>query len=228
MKKDKKAKRSFLALLSILLMLFVATIWVFNYQTTLPAKTVSADTMIKNDTKSGDFDPNDLKPITQTELLAKGLTNFGEYSGIGSIVIPSISLALPIYKGFSGNNQYLGACTGWEDQVMGSGNYVLYGHNGIEGYLFSHLKDVALGDAIYTTDGKNVYYWKAAKTLIVDQSEVGYVTSTPREAELTLVTCHGGDGTIQRFVAIGKLYRTQAVQEAPAKITAMLGIDTQK
>ncbi|WP_280738192.1 MULTISPECIES: class A sortase [unclassified Enterococcus] len=155
------------------------------------------------------YDPELIQPITEEKVAAVqlldsvGQTNTNQ---VGGIWIPEINLNLPVFAGFSGHNQYLGACDYYDPELseprkMGERNYVLVGHNSVVQYqLFTPLKNAQKGMQVYITDYEYLYIYQVDYREKISESRVD-ILEDPTDDEsrcATLITCYGGNGTPDR------------------------------
>jgi LPXTG-site transpeptidase (sortase) family protein len=84
---------------------------------------------------------------------------------------------------------------------IGSGNAVLYGHDDIEGSVFSSIKDLKAGDEVDVTDasGTVTVYHVTGKPAIVPPTAVQILQPT-NDVRLTLFTCWPNWVDTQRVV----------------------------
>lgn len=137
--------------------------------------------------------------------------------GIGKIVIPDVSIDLPILAGMANENLLTGAATYRSDQQLGRGNYVVLAHNIFDKDVLLHrIQDLKKGQLIYATDFKNVYIYEVSSNKIIEETEVSYVEKEPKNgiAKITLLRCEGDIGTIYRRLVQGNLKSVQPLQDA--------------
>ncbi|KAF1295613.1 class A sortase [Enterococcus sp. JM4C] len=147
--------------------------------------------------------------------------------GIGKLVIPKVSIDLPILAGLANENLLTGAATYRKEQQLGKGNYVLLAHNIFERDVLLHrIRNLAEGDTVYTTDFKDVYTYKVTVNKVIRDTEVEYVEKQPTDttAILTLLRCEGDIGTIYRRVVQGELSSIQPLKTADAEVLKELGL----
>jgi sortase A len=72
--------------------------------------------------------------------------------------------------------------------AFGGGNAVIYGHDDIQGNIFGHLYDLAAGDLIQVTVGKEVQIYRVSGHQIVAPTAVS-VLAPSSDARLTIITC---------------------------------------
>jgi sortase A len=71
---------------------------------------------------------------------------------------------------------------------FGTGNTVLYGHDGIQGNIFGHLYDLRAGDLIEVTVAGQLQTYRVTGHQIVAPTDVAILDATPG-VRLTIITC---------------------------------------
>lgn len=170
--------------------------------------------MQKNLNKKGEFIPEDVRPLTTTELLANQFSK-ADLPGIGIISIPDINLELPVFNGITYETMMYGAGTAKPNQQMGKGNYALASHtifnsfNGsiITHLLFGNLIYAQIGQSIFLTDKDKSYEYKIDNIYRVDVSQGNIIEDHKDKKEITLYTCTTLTGN-ERLVVHGSLINT--------------------
>ncbi|WEA14999.1 class A sortase [Lactococcus garvieae] len=170
--------------------------------------------MQKNLNKKGEYIPEDVRPLTTTELLANQFTK-ADLPGIGIISIPDINLELPVFNGITYETMMYGAGTAKPNQQMGKGNYALASHtifnsfNGsiITNLLFGNLIYAQIGQSIFLTDKDKSYEYKIDNIYRVDVSQGNIIEDHKDKKEITLYTCTTLTGD-ERLVVHGTLVNT--------------------
>lgn len=170
--------------------------------------------MQKNLNQKGEFIPEDVRPLTTTELLANQFSK-ADLPGIGIISIPDINLELPVFNGITYETMMYGAGTAKPNQQMGKGNYALASHsifnsfNGsiITNLLFGNLIYAQLGQSIFLTDKDKSYEYKIDNIYRVDVSQGNIIEDHKDKKEITLYTCTTLTGN-ERLVVHGSLINT--------------------
>lgn len=170
--------------------------------------------MQKNLNKKGEFIPEDVRPLTTTELLANQFSK-ADLPGIGIISIPDINLELPVFNGITYETMMYGAGTAKPNQQMGKGNYALASHtifnsfNGsiITNLLFGNLIYAQIGQSIFLTDKDKCYEYKIDNIYRVDVSQGNIIEDHKDKKEITLYTCTTLTGD-ERLVVHGTLVNT--------------------
>ena len=146
---------------------------------------------------------------------------------LGQIVIPSVNMNLPIFKGTTNENLLAGATTMKESDKMGEGNFSLAGHyNKDKSILFGSLMDVKVGDIIRVTDKVNIYEYEVYDTVIINDTAL-YMIDDERAVNrgnniISLMTCYYSSKTGKRYFVLGDFvkkvpYKKQLMQESQRK-----------
>lgn len=153
---------------------------------TLP---ISAEQIHKNTARDASFEFEEVQSLTLSDIL-KAQAKRKDLPVIGSIVIPTVNLELPILKGVGTEALAVGAGTMKPEQLMGVGNYALASHY-FEGedILFGPLYDTQIGDAIYLSDIQYIYEYELTSKEIIEETEVTVINDRQNETILTLITC---------------------------------------
>lgn len=170
--------------------------------------------MKRNLQQKGEFVPEDVRPLSTTELLANQFSKT-DLPGIGILSIPDINLELPVFNGITYETMMYGAGTAKPNQQMGKGNYALASHtifnsfNGsiITNLLFGNLIFAQTGQNIYLTDKNRVYEYKIDTIYKVDVSQGNIIEDHKDKKEITLYTCTTLTGD-ERLVVHGLLTKT--------------------
>lgn len=146
---------------------------------------------------------------------------------LGQLVIPSVNMNLPIFKGTTNENLLAGATTMKESDKMGEGNFSLAGHyNKDKSILFGSLMDVKVGDIIRVTDKVNIYEYEVYDTVIINDTAL-YMIDDERAVNrgnniISLMTCYYSSKTGKRYFVLGDFvkkvpYKKQLMQESQRK-----------
>ncbi len=146
---------------------------------------------------------------------------------LGQIVIPSVNMNLPIFKGTTNDNLLAGATTMKESDKMGQGNFTLAGHyNKDKSILFGSLMDVKVGDIIRVTDKVDIYEYKVYDTVTIDDKAL-YMIDDERALIhgnniISLMTCYYSSNTGKRYFVLGDFvkkspYEKHLMQESQSK-----------
>lgn len=176
----------------------------------------SAEDIEKNNNTDADFNFEEVQSLSITEVL-KAQTKVGAIPVIGSIVVPSVDLQLPIVKGVGDAALAVGAGTMKPNQKLGQGNYALAGHYFEEkDILFSPLYKAKIGDTIYLTDLTNIYEYKLTSKDIIAATDVYVINDIPNKTVLTLITC--AESGTKRLAIQADFIKQYPFNEAPAKV----------
>ena len=137
--------------------------------------------------------PNRLLANKEQEAEYKKLLNITGNDVMGYIVIPKISVRLPLYHGTSEAVLQVGVghITGTSLPVGGESTHcVLSGHSGLpSAILFTNLDQLKLGDRFSLHVFGDVLYYDVDQILVVDPDNVTPLDIIPGEDHVTLVTC---------------------------------------
>lgn len=159
--------------------------------------TLDSETIQINLEREASFDFSSLENITSSSLFS--LSGFEEHHAIGVIYSPEIEMEVPIFKGLSNTDLFVGAGTMKEEQCMGEGNYALASHNWRDQTtLFSALHRAEKGMSLFLTDLENIYEYEIDVIEMVHPNRIDLIEDTD-ETILTLVTCNH-DGTERLIV----------------------------
>ena len=129
---------------------------------------------------------------------------------IGQLVIPSVDMNIPIFKGINNANLLAGSATMRKDQKMGTGNYPLAGHYMKEkNVLFGSLMDVKEGDLIRMTDKETIYEYVTYEVKVVPDTALYIIDDQESEKIgnpiISIMTCYYSSSTEKRFFVMGEL-----------------------
>jgi len=105
---------------------------------------------------------------------------------------------LPIAPGYAVTHYKFSAALG------ARGNYVVYGHDDIQGSIFRYLPTMQVGDDIYFSAGGRRYTYRVTGSLVVSPDDVAVLNPTP-DATITLISCTPYWVDTQRIVVKGAL-----------------------
>ena len=179
-------------------------------QASVIVEEVPAETLKENEEKvikSEDFNFENVKEISPTSTFLAA-TYIDKSFLLGQIVIPSVNMNLPIFKGPTNENLLAGAATMRQNDKMGKGNFTLAGHyNKDKSILFGSLMDVKVGDIIRVTDKVNIYEYKVYSTKIVADTEVHLIEDEQADIRgnniISLMTCYYSSKTGKRYFVLG-------------------------
>ncbi len=171
----------------------------------------------ENETNAAEFDFNIVEDISVTgTLINQNKVNLDLI--VGQLVVPSINLNIPVFKGINNTNLLAGSATMREDQIMGQGNYPLAGHYVKDkDVLFGSLMDVKEGDIIRLTDKETIYEYETYEVKQVPDTAVYLIDD--KEAEnmgkpiISLMTCYYSSKTGKRYFVMGELKDSYAYSQ---------------
>lgn len=163
----------------------------------------------ENETNEADFDFSIVEDISVTGTLLNQ-NKINKDLIIGQLVIPSIKMNIPIFKGINNTNLLAGAATMREDQKMGEGNYPMAGHYMKDkNILFGSLMDVKEGDIIRLTDKETIYEYETYDVKLVPDTAVYLIDDeesvTLGNPIISLMTCYYSSSTGKRYFVLGEL-----------------------
>lgn len=164
---------------------------------------------INEESEEAEFDFSIVEDVTVTgTLMDSGKINTDLL--IGQLVIPSVDMNIPIFKGINNANLLAGSATMRKDQKMGEGNYPLAGHYMKEkNVLFGSLMDVKEGDLIRMTDKETIYEYVTYEVKVVPDTALYIIDD--QEAEkignpiISIMTCYYSSSTEKRYFVMGEL-----------------------
>ena len=120
-----------------------------------------------------------------------------EYKGYlveGIIEIPSINVKSPILNETNEDSMQYSVTKFSGGKINSIGNYVIAGHNYLNGSMFGNLKQLEIGDDIKLTDlYNNTVIYKVLSIYSVKPNDTSVLDSTNKNArEVTLITCTKG------------------------------------
>ena len=190
---------------------------------------VPAQTLKRNEEKvikKENFNFENVQEISPTSTFLAA-NNIDKSLLLGQIVIPSVNMNLPIFKGTTNDNLLAGATTMKESDKMGQGNFTLAGHyNKDKSILFGSLMDVKVGDIIRVTDKVDIYEYKVYDTVTIDDKAL-YMIDDERALIhgnniISLMTCYYSSNTGKRYFVLGDFvkkspYEKHLMQESQSK-----------
>lgn len=154
----------------------------------------------------------DASQIAQPNLAEVANAELDKKNVIGRMVIPSISLELPILNASTEKNLLSGAGAIKEKQEMGKGNYALAGHNmSKKGILFSDIGALKKNDKIYLYDGEYEYEYAVQQVTEVMPTEWEVVEDRGKE-EITLITCITVRDNSKRYAVSGDFVNKKKIE----------------
>lgn len=138
------------------------------------------------------------RPATLPGLRRAGLSRqplVDPYAPSATIAIPRLGVQAPVYeRGLDGVGQpliapgYSVTHYTFSDPLGAPGNYVIYGHNDIEGSIFRALDTLRPGDRIYLYSGARRFIYRVTDSTVVSPGAT-YVMNSTATATLTMISC---------------------------------------
>ncbi len=172
-------------------------------------KITSEEIKVNEQNEEAEFDFSIVEDISVTGTLLDS-AKINTDLLVGQLVIPSVDMNIPIFKGINNANLLAGSATMRKNQQMGTGNYPLAGHYMNEkNVLFGSLMDVKEGDLIRMTDKETIYEYVTYDVLIVPDSAL-YIIDDKESDKIgkpiiSLMTCYYSSKTEKRFFVMGEL-----------------------
>lgn len=172
------------------------------------ASTTIAEHAASNVTKA----PTVTKPVNLSEAdtatFVQAKSQSGELAkryGIGSLVIPDVDIALPVFNVMTDATLSVGVGRYFPNRTMGEGNNVYAAHNfaGAD-VLLNRIDRLKNGQRLYLTDYQRTYTYAVVYNRVVEMHEVALLNQT-KESRLTLIRCEGPYQTKYRRVVVGRL-----------------------
>lgn len=131
---------------------------------------------------------------------------------MGTIIIPGISVKMPIYHGTADRELAHGAghLYGTSLPVGGKGtNAVISGHRGLPGsLLFTRLDELRRGDVFYVETLDETMAYRVKSIEVVDPDDIHLYKVVPGRDLVTLMTCTPYGVNTQRLVLTGERWDT--------------------
>lgn len=120
-----------------------------------------------------------------------------DYKGfevVGIIEIPKINIKYPIINKTNDTTMKYSITKFSGCEINQTGNFVVAGHNNLNGTMFGKVKKLEIGDEIILTDlYNNSIIYEIFDKYSVDPNDVSILESVQKDAkEVTLITCTNG------------------------------------
>lgn len=174
-------------------------------------KQVSAEKMQLNERK-GVTNELEIAPLGIMDIIrATQNANEVQERMVGIIQIKDINLTLPILKGTTNENLAYGATTYKQEQKMGEGNYILFGHHmRNESLLFGSLGKMKIGTKVTISDLSSEYIYTITEKKIIKDTDLSEIDDRGKD-ELTLITCDTSGLTDKRWLVRGELLNVKTL-----------------
>ncbi|MFH5835515.1 sortase [Proteiniclasticum sp. C24MP] len=164
---------------------------------------------VNEENEEAEFDFSIVEDISVTGTLMES-AKINPNLLVGQLVIPSVDMNIPIFRGINNANLLAGAATMRSDQKLGIGNYPLAGHYMKEkNVLFGSLMDVKEGAVIRMTDKETIYEYVTYEVLLVPDTALYIIDDAEAEKRgkpiVSLMTCYYSSSTGQRYFVMGEL-----------------------
>lgn len=110
-------------------------------------------------------------------------------------MIPRLGVRAPVYERGVDRSGHLPIANGYavthfrfSAPLGGRGNYVIYGHDDIQGNIFSALGTLQAGDRVYLHRGLHEYVYQVTGSAVVLPTQISVLDPTP-SATLTMISC---------------------------------------
>ena len=126
---------------------------------------------------------------------------------VGSVSIPCLGVALPIYLGATQGNLAQGSClvTGTSVPLgQTDSNCVLAAHRGAfaGSPMFRDIEDVRIGDVLTIETPWDTLVYRAVETKVIEPDDVHAVGVQPGRDLVTLLTCHPYGSNSHRYLVV--------------------------
>lgn len=169
------------------------------------------------------FNYQQVKPVSPSSI-AQAFAKSKDYRPVGQLAIDGLNVHQNVYEGVGNVELNLGLGTLKPHQKMGKNNYAIAGHNmnDDKSYLSplynaknnNHL----IGQAIYITDFKNVYFYKVIEARFISKYDTDLITDRGfgKSPVITLITCDAtGAG---RLYVLGNYTGEMSLNKAPQNV----------
>ena len=121
-------------------------------------------------------------------------TEYKGYGVVGIIEIPKINIKYPILNQTSDDSMQYSITKFAGGEVNSIGNFVVAGHNYLDGSMFGKVKQLEIGDEIKLTDlYNNTITYEIFDIYSVDPNDTSILESVQENTrEVTLITCTKG------------------------------------
>lgn len=124
----------------------------------------------------------------------KIIIDYKGFEVVGIIEIPKINIKYPIINKTNDTTMKYSITKFSGCEINQTGNFVVAGHNNLNGTMFGKVKKLEIGDEIILTDlYNNSITYEIFDKYSVDPNDVSILESVQKDAkEVTLITCTNG------------------------------------
>ena len=121
-------------------------------------------------------------------------TEYKGYKVVGIIEIPKINIKYPILNKTNDDAMQYAITKFFGGEINSIGNFVMAGHNYLDGSMFGKVKQLELGDEIKLTDlYNNTVTYEIFDIYSTDPNDTKIINSVKENTkEITLITCTNG------------------------------------
>ena len=121
-------------------------------------------------------------------------TEYKGYKVVGIIEIPKINIQYPILNQTNDDSMQYSITKFAGEEINSIGNFVVAGHNYLDGSMFGRVKQLEIGDEIKLTDlYNNTVTYEIFEIYSVDPNDTSILESVEEDTrEVTLITCTKG------------------------------------
>lgn len=121
-------------------------------------------------------------------------TEYKGYKVVGIIEIPKIDIKYPILNKTNDDAMQYAITKFFGGEINSIGNFVMAGHNYLDGSMFGKVKQLELGDEIKLTDlYNNTVTYEIFDIYSTDPNDTKIINSVKENTkEITLITCTNG------------------------------------
>lgn len=193
-----------------------------NYVQTVELGKTNKNSKLKKKVKAN-FNYQQVKPVSPSSI-AQAFAKSKDYQPVGQLAIDGLNVHQNVYEGVGNVELNLGLGTLKPHQKMGRRNYALAGHNmnDNKSYLSplygAENNNNLMGQAIYITDFKNVYFYKVIEARFISKYDTELISDHGfgKSPVITLITCDAtGAG---RLYVLGSYTGQMSLDKAPNNV----------
>lgn len=228
-RKKKRTKRINHLIVALIIILGLAMVCIFNMDRieSFMANYVQTVELTKShDSKSkhkASFNYHQVKPVSPVSI-AEAYAKSKDYRPVAQLAIDGLNVHQNIYEGVGNVELNLGLGTLKPNQKLGKKNYAVAGHNMDDGKSYlsplytAKNNDHLIGQTIYVTDFKKVYYYKIIDSNFISKYDTQLVSDHgfKKNSVITLITCDStGSG---RLYVLGSYMGSMNLNKAPKNV----------